>query len=108
MTWELAPKLTVIFRHMVRGCVFPACWRLADVVPVPKGSASSDVLDCRSISNTPVLSKVFEKIVAGKLSNFSEVNSLLPPQFLYHRGLGTCDTSLTVSHHLQVALDGGM
>ena len=32
---ELAPKLTVIFRHLVKESSFPACWRLADVVPVP-------------------------------------------------------------------------
>ena len=45
---------------------------MADVVPVPKGSASSDVGYYRPISTTPVLSKVFEKIVAGKLSIFFE------------------------------------
>ena len=42
---ELAPKLVVNFRHLVSGGSFPACWRLADVVPVPKESSSSDVRD---------------------------------------------------------------
>ena len=38
-----------------------------------------------------------------------ESNSLLPnSQFLYIRGLGTYDTLVTVSHHLQVALNRGM
>ena len=69
VAWELASQLAVIFRHMVWGSCFPACWRLADVVPVPKGSSSSDVGDYRPISVTPVLSKVFKKIVAGKLSH---------------------------------------
>ena len=68
--WELASKLAVIFRHLVRGGSFPACWRLADVVPVPKESASTDVGDYRPISVTLVLSTVFENIVAGKLSHF--------------------------------------
>ena len=45
-------------------------WRLAYVEPVPKRYASSDVGDYRPMSITPVLSKVFEKIVAGKLSHF--------------------------------------
>ena len=40
VAWELAPKLAVIFRHLVNGGSFPACWRLADVVPVPKKSSS--------------------------------------------------------------------
>ena len=39
---ELVPKLAVALRHLVR-CSFPACWILADVVSVPKGSASSGV-----------------------------------------------------------------
>ena len=63
-----------------------------------KRSASSDVGEYRPISITPVLSKVFEKIVAVKLSNFLKSNSMLPPsQFSYHKGLGTCDAFPTVS-----------
>ena len=50
---------------------------MADVVPVPKGSGSSDVGDYRSISTTPALSKVFEKFVAKKLSHFLERNSII-------------------------------
>ena len=38
-----------------------------------------------------------------------EGNSLLPPsQFSYRRSIGTCDALLTLSYHLQVALNGGM
>ena len=66
---------------------------------MPKGSASSNVFDYRPISITPVLSKVFEKIVAGKSSHFLERNGMLPPsQFSYRRGLGTWDALLTLSH----------
>ena len=70
MAWKQAPKLAVSFRHLVKVGSLLACWRLADAVKVPNESSSSDVGDYRSISITPFLSKVFEKIVAGKLSNF--------------------------------------
>ena len=40
---ELAPKLAVMFRHLVKRVSFPACSRLADIVLVPKGSPSSEV-----------------------------------------------------------------
>ena len=53
---------------------------LTNVFPVPKESASSNVGDYRPTSITPVLSKVLET---------------------------WRDTSLTVSHHLQVSLHGG-
>ena len=58
---------------------------------------------------THILSKLYEKIVARKLCHFLEGYSLLPPsQFSYRRILATCDDLLTMSHTLQVALDGGM
>ena len=70
-----------------------------------KGSASSYFGDYRPISITPFLSKVFEKIVAENLSHFLESNSTLSPsQFLYCKGMETCDDFLTLSHSLQVAL----
>ena len=67
---DLASKLAVILGHHVKGDSFPVCWRLADVVPVPKESSSSDVGGYRPISITPVLSNVFEKTVTDILSIF--------------------------------------
>ena len=93
---ELGSKLAVIFRHLVKRGSFLVCWRLADDVPVTKESPSSEFGDYRPITVTTLLSKVFEKIVAGKLSHFLESNSLLPPsQFWYHRGLVSCYALLT-------------
>ena len=60
---ELATKFAGIFRHLVRGGSWPACWRLAGVVAGAKGLASSDVGEYRPMS------KVFEKIVTGKFSH---------------------------------------
>ena len=52
---------------------------------------------------------VFDKIVAGYLRHFLEGSSLLSySQFSYRRGLRTCDALLTVSHHLQVAVNRGI
>ena len=77
MAQELALKFAVIFRRLVKGCTFLACWRLADVVPVKKEFSSSDVEDYRPIAITIILSKVFEKFLAKKLDYFLESNSLL-------------------------------
>ena len=69
---QLVRELAVSFRNLVKGSSFPAYWRLTDVVPMPKKSSSWKVGDYRPISITPVLSKVFEKIVSGKLCPFLE------------------------------------
>ena len=39
----LALHLSVVFRRLVRLGSFPACWRQANVTPVPKGPPSSSV-----------------------------------------------------------------
>ena len=64
------------------------------------------VANCRPISITPVLSKVFERLVAVRLGRFVEHCGVLPTtQFAYRKGLGTCDALLCVSHTLQSALE---
>ena len=60
----LAPRLSVVFRRLLRLGSFPACWRQANITPIPKGPPSSSVANYRPISITPVLSKVFERLVS--------------------------------------------
>ena len=74
-----------------------------------KKFASLEIRDYRPISIMPVLSKAFEKIAAGKLSNFFGKKQYASSfSFSYRRGLRTCDALLTLSHILQVAFDRGM
>lgn len=57
----LPPKLAVIFRILIRKGSFPICLGVADVTPVAKGSSpSNSPKECRPISVTLILSKVFE------------------------------------------------
>ena len=104
----LAPGLSRVFRQLVRCGSFPLCWRLAHVTALPKGAPSQDVSDYRPISITPVLSKIFERLMVAKLGRFVESRGALPAtQFAYRKGLGCADALLSVSHLLQVALDAG-
>ena len=106
MFWH--PRLSVVFRWLVRLGSYPACWRQANVTPIPKGPPSSSVSNYRPISITSVLSKMFERLVSVRLGRFMERSSVLPTtQFAYRKGLGTCDANLCVSHTLQSALERG-
>ena len=97
-----------MFRRLLRLGSFPACWRQANVTPIPKGPSSSSVANYRTISITPVLSKVFERLVAVRLGRFMEhCGVLLTTPFAYRKGLGKCDALLCVSHTLQSALESG-
>ena len=97
-----------MFRRLVRLGSFPACWRQANVTPVPKVPPSSSVANYSPISTTSVLSKVFERLVSVRLGRFMELSGVLPTtQFTYRKGLGTCDEVLCVSHTLQSVLESG-
>ena len=95
----MAPRLSVVFRRLVRLGSFPACWRQANVTPIPKGPPSSSVANYRPISITSVLSKVFERLVSFRLGRFMERSDLLQTtQFAYRKGLGTCDAFVLVPY----------
>ena len=101
----LAPKLGVIFRILVRQGSYSECWRSGDITPIPKGSSSSpSPNDYRPISITPILSKVFERLLAKRLSVY--LKPFLPKtQFGFRKGLGAADALLLLNHELQSALD---
>lgn len=102
----LAPKLSVIFRKLIRTGSFPYEWRHANVIPIPKSSSSVHPEDFRPISITPCISKIYEKLLCHKLMRFVESHNLLPPgQFAYRKGLGTCDALLSLTCPIQAALD---
>ena len=105
----IAPKLATIFRKLVRLASFPSIWRTGNIAALPKGfSPSSFPSEYRPISITPILSKVFERLLSKRLSRYVEQKRLLPSlQFGFRRGLGTCDALLTISTYLQKALDVG-
>ena len=58
----MAPCFSVVFRWLVRHSSFPACWRPANVKPIPKGPPSSSAANYRQISIISVLSKMFEHL----------------------------------------------
>ena len=63
----VAPRLSVVFRQLVRLGSFPPCWRHANVTPIAKGPPSSSVTNYRPISITSVLFKVFARLVSVRL-----------------------------------------
>ena len=104
----MAPRLSVVFRRLVRLGSFPPCLRQANATQIPKGPTSFSVVNYRPISITSVLSKVFERLVSVRLGRFMERNGVLPTtQFAYRKGLSTCDALLFVFHTLQSALESG-
>ena len=104
----LAPKLSCLFCRLLRGGEFPLEWRIADVTQIPKGPLSALVCNYRPISITPVLSKVFERLIVLRFGRFLERSGVLPShQYSYRKRLGTCDSLLDIVCAGQLELDRG-
>ena len=104
----IASRLARLFRILLRTASFPMCWRVANVTAIPNFSNSPDVKDYRPISITPILSKIFEKLLSAKLSQFCESRSLFPSQqFSYRKNYGGVNALLSISNEIQTALDRG-
>jgi len=56
---------------------YPDCLKISQIVPVPKRSSPSIPSQYRPISILPTVSKIFEKIIYARVSNFLNKNKLL-------------------------------
>ena len=106
---QLSPKIATIFRRLLMNGEFPSCWRFANITPIPKGTSPTQFSsDYRPISITPVLSKIYEKLLVKRLYKFVSKRNILPStQFGFRKGLSTTDALLTLLHDLQSSLDCG-
>nr|CAH7751797.1 unnamed protein product [Callosobruchus chinensis] len=70
------PLILPFVMHIINFCivnsVYPASWKNAVVIPLPKKSVVEDYKDLRAISILPVLSKLIEKAVAMQLMEYLE------------------------------------
>ena len=67
---DIAPVITHIINFSLTCNVFPALWKKASVIPLPKISNPTTPNDYRPISILPILSKVLESIVHDQLYIF--------------------------------------
>ena len=103
------PKISTIFRRLVRVGGFSICWRVGNITPVSKfNSANSCSTHYRPITITYVLTKVCNCLMVKHLNNSAEMNNLFPNlQFGFHKGLGVCDALLTITNFIHKALGSG-
>ena len=88
----LARPLANLFSSSYRAGVFPSCWKVANVQPIPKKGAANNPENYRPIAICSALSKVMESMVNYHLVNYLEANSLLNDrQYGFRRSRSTGD-----------------
>ena len=99
----LAPRLTVVFRLLLRLGSFPVCWRVPNVTPISKGPPTSSASNYRPVSLTPILS-IFLNVL-GVLWNADVC--FQPHSSLIRKVLALVMPLFFVAHTLQSALEMG-
>ena len=101
----LAVPLTSIINNCIAKAYFPKQWKIARVSPVPKidNPVSKDQL--RPISVLPVLSKVFEKLVAIQMTNYADHAHLLHDRIsAFRKGHSTTTALMGVRDDIRYAM----
>ena len=91
----IVSSLTYIYNLCIEQNTFPAEWKIAKVIPLPKTKDHSDVNNYRPISLLSVLSKPLERHIHKHLLNHLEHNQLLHQSQSGFRPGHSCHTALT-------------
>ena len=103
---ELSPCIANIVNKSFEQGYVPKPFKQAIVTPIPKKPNVTEFANFRPISNLPFLSKLMERIVIKKMSEYCENNSLEEPfQSAYRRGLSTETALLKIMNDLLLNMD---
>ena len=84
--------------------IFPDCWAIASVTPIPKTGNLTSVKNWRPISILPLPGKIIEKICTKfSLEELDENDILSNEQFGFRSGLST---SHAIHHYVKYIIDG--
>ena len=98
-----------IFERSTNTGIFPAEWKLARVTPIFKKGSRSDLDNYRPISVTPIVSKIFERIVYDQLYEYLNGNNLLTNCQSGFRSLhSTLKALLEATNNWSVNIDNGL
>ena len=73
----LIPKLTYLINCSFKTGIFPDKWKLANIIPLFKGGNRNTVGNFRPVSLLPLPSKIIEKVVHNRITDFIETHGLL-------------------------------
>ncbi len=102
----IVPVLEYLFNFSLQNSIFPAMWKKANILPIPKVKNPAECKDYRPVSILCVLGKALEKIVHAQVSEFIEANNLYPQQQSgFRKGRSTTTALLKVVDDLRASMD---
>ena len=104
--WDiLSPLYCHLWNRSLASGIFPNCYKVANLIPIPKVKNAKSAGDVRGISVTSIAARLFEKVVHQKwiTPRISEIGD--PFQFAYKEGTSTVDCLLSLQHYVLSNLD---
>ena len=101
---NLAGSLCMLFNKCVQSCTFPSSMKMADISPIYKKLDNLCKNNYRSVNLLPVLSKLFESIMAEQLTTYFE-HILSPLLSAYRKGYSCQHVILRLTELWRNALD---
>ena len=86
---NIAEAVTYIFNKSLREMNFPEVFKLSSIHPVPKVNRPVEVKDFRPVSITPILSRIFERIVYSNYVSPMYNKWINPTQFGFRERCST-------------------
>ena len=74
---QIASSLCNIFNRSIASGIFPEEWKCSKVIPLFKKEERSDLNNYRPISVTPIVAKVFERMIYNQLHGYLTQNDLI-------------------------------
>ena len=88
--------------------VFPNCLKIATIIPIFKKGMSSDMSCYRPIALLPFISKILERCLFNRLSNYCSLYNLIAPtQFGFRKGRSTQDAIILITERIYDTFNGG-
>ena len=97
----ISEPLCNIFNRSILSGIYPRVFKIARVVPVFKSGSENDVNNFRPISTLPLFSKIFERVLFNKLSDFIDERKILnKSQYGFRKEVSTTHAILEFLHYV--------
>ena len=102
----IAPLITLIFNQCINQDIFPTSFKLAEIIPIHKSGARTDINNYRPISLLSPFSKIFETHLYNCLTDFFNKNNVIyNKQFGFKENLSTDLAVIDTVNYITSCLD---
>ena len=103
---EISPIFSAVCNTSFQEGVFPDKNKIAKVIPSHKKGSTKDVNNFRPISLLSIFSKIMEKLMTIRLTNFLDLHSIIfPNQFGFRAGCSTTHSLISITETINKTIE---